>query len=65
MLQRCLASPPGKRAVARRQNSFETIVCDTCCSDDHCNYGGCGADRRFYLIIILITPTKIVFIFLF
>ncbi|CAG2252388.1 unnamed protein product [Mytilus edulis] len=39
-----LASPPGKRAVARRQNSFETIVCDTCCSDDHCNYGGCGAD---------------------
>ncbi|XP_071143529.1 uncharacterized protein [Mytilus edulis] len=42
--QRCLASPPGKRSVARRQNSFETIVCDTCCSDDHCNYGGCGAD---------------------
>ncbi|CAC5403321.1 unnamed protein product [Mytilus coruscus] len=42
--QRCLASPSGKRDVARRQNSFETIVCDTCCSDDHCNYGGCGAD---------------------
>ncbi|CAC5403324.1 unnamed protein product [Mytilus coruscus] len=41
--QRYLASQ-GKRVVARRQNSVEKIVCDTSCSDDHCNYGGCGAD---------------------
>ncbi|CAG2249161.1 unnamed protein product [Mytilus edulis] len=40
ILQRYLGSQ-GKR----RQNAFETKVCDYSCSEDHCNYGGCGADR--------------------
>ncbi|VDI45029.1 Hypothetical predicted protein [Mytilus galloprovincialis] len=41
--QRYLGSQ-GKHVVARRQNAFETKVCDYPCSEDHCNYGGCGAD---------------------